>query len=213
MTFEGVPPPGIIDLHQALKRENEKLKLFKRVINLLITLADAEAYEVRMIVKNGTEQHYLLFGEEISGPTKANVADLKRLLGISLQRNAFRISDRITDVKSEEISLQTRSLTAMLAFLAKGVQVPPEHLAAGMVIDYQIPISENMEEDLIPFRMLNSEKRPENPFAAVRYLDRWYYIDNRDFNSKRALGHVIALFRLLAPSGGGAKPVLTLQAG
>jgi hypothetical protein len=44
----------------------------------------------------------------------------------------------------------------MLAFLAEGVQVPPEHLAAGMVIDDQIPNSENMEEDLIPFRMLNS---------------------------------------------------------
>ncbi|MGD8951361.1 MAG: hypothetical protein PVI69_15115 [Desulfobacterales bacterium] len=119
----------------------------------------------------------------------------------------------MTDVKEDEISIQTRSLSAIMAFMAKGVVVPPEHLANGWVIDYQIPTPEGGETGLIPFRMLSSKERPINTFAAVRYRDHWFYIENRDIDSKRALGLLIALFRVLAPTGGGAAPILTLPTG
>jgi len=94
----------------------------------------------------------------------------------------------------------------------KGVQVPPEHLADGWAIDYQIPSSEK-GEGLIPFRMASSKTLPKNTFAAVRYQDYWFYIDKKDIESKRSLGLIIALFRVLAPSGGGAAPILTLPTG
>ena len=61
--------------------------------------------------------------------------------------------------------------------------------------------------------MISSQTQPKNSFAAVRYLDYWFYIDNRDIESKRSLGLIIALFRILAPSGGGAAPILTLPTG
>ena len=66
---------------------------------------------------------------------------------------------------------------------------------------------------MIPFRMLSSKERPINTFAAVRYQDHWFYIENKDIDSKRALGLIIALFRVLAPTGGGAAPILTLPTG
>ena len=100
-----------------------------------------------------------------------------------------------------------------MAFMAKGVVVPPEHLANGWVIDYRIPIPERGETGLIPFRMLSSKERPINSFAAERYLDHWFYIENKDIDSKRKLGLIIALFRVLAPTGGGAAPILTLPTG
>jgi hypothetical protein len=61
--------------------------------------------------------------------------------------------------------------------------------------------------------MLSSKERPINTFAAVRYRDHWFSIENRDIDSKRALGLLIALFRVLAPTGGGAAPILTLPTG
>jgi hypothetical protein len=213
MSFEGVPPPEITDLDQRLKREVEKLRQFQHVINLLIALEDIEAFEVRLKGKNGNQDNYLIFSDSVPETAKAQKEELKRLLGLSSHQNTFRITSRVTDIKDEELSIQTRSLTAMMAFLAKGIQVPPEHLASGIAIDYQIPISEKLEKDLIPFRMFTSENQPENPFAAVRYLDHWYYIDNKDLESKRAIGLVINLFRTLAPSGGMATPVLTVPAG
>jgi hypothetical protein len=125
----------------------------------------------------------------------------------------FKITDYFTDMKEDEIFIQTRSLSAMMSFLAKGVQVPPEHLADGWAIDYRIPISERGGKKLIPFRMISSKTQPKNSFAAVRYMDHWFYIENKDIDSKRALGLIIAFFRILAPSGGGAAPILTLPTG
>ena len=61
--------------------------------------------------------------------------------------------------------------------------------------------------------MYASKKQPKDSFAAVRYLGHWFYIDNRDIDSKRALGLIIALFRLLALTGGGAEPILSLPTG
>jgi hypothetical protein len=61
--------------------------------------------------------------------------------------------------------------------------------------------------------MVSSKTQPKNAFAAVRYLDHWFYIDNRDIESKRALSLIIAFFRILATSGGGAAPILTPPTG
>ena len=61
--------------------------------------------------------------------------------------------------------------------------------------------------------MRSSKNRPANVFAKVRYQDYWYYIDHTDIISKRALGLIIVLFRLQAPTPSGAAPILTLPTG
>ena len=102
---------------------------------------------------------------------------------------------------------------AMMNYLSKGINVPSEHIENGTVLGYEIPTAETGGRKIIPFRMHASKNRPEKSFAAVRYQDYWYYVDNRDIDSKITLGLVIALFRILAPSGGGAAPILTLPTG
>jgi hypothetical protein len=213
MSFEAIPPPGIIDPSDQFKREVDKLKKFQKVIRLLTVLADVEAFEVRQVEINGNRNNLIIFSKTLPKNDQSLVFEIKDLLGLSPHRNIFKITDQVTDVKEDEITIQTRSLSAIMAFMAKGVVVPSEHLANGWVIDYQLPNPERGKAGLIPFRMLSSKKRPVNPFAAVRYLDHWFYIENEDIDSKRALGLIIALYRVLAPTGGGAAPILTLPAG
>jgi len=213
MGFEAIPAPGVIDLDKQYKREADKLEKFQRVIQMLIVLADREAFEVRIVEEKDGKTAFLKFAKNLPENTQTLVAEIKQVLGLSAHRNTFRITDRVTDLKEDEISIQTRSLSAMMAFLAKGVQVPAEHLADGRAVDLRIPATEPSGKDLIPFRMISSKTRPKDAFAAVRYLDRWFYIDNRDIDSKRSLGLIIALFRVLAPTGGGAAPILTLPTG
>lgn len=107
-------------------------------------------------------------------------------------------------MEESDVSLQTRSLFAMMTYISKGFEAPPEHLEEGRVLGYEIPIGEKGEKPLIPFRMRSSMERPKNPFAAVRYQGYWFYIDNRDIDSKITLGLIMSLFRILAPTGGGA---------
>jgi hypothetical protein len=213
MSFEHIPPPGQIDIDMQFQRELEKLKKFQHVIKMLVILADVEAFEVRHEKEKGIKKRFLVFAKDIPQKTRVMVSDLKQLLGLSSERTKFLITDRTTDVKEDEISIQTRSLSAIMNFLAKGVEVPIEHLEEERVFKYEIPTVEEGEKSLIPFRMRSSEEKPKNAFAAVRYQDYWFYIENRDIDSKITLGLVIALFRVLAPTGGGAAPILTLPTG
>ena len=50
-------------------------------------------------------------------------------------------------------------------------------------------------------------------FAAVRYADTWFWIDNRDLSSKYAFFLVTFLFALTDTGGGLGAPVLTIPAG
>jgi hypothetical protein len=195
------------------QRELEKLKKFQHVMKMLVILADLEAFEVRYEEKKGIKKQFLIFATDIPEETQAMVSELKQLVGLSSKRNQFLITDRATDVKEDQISFQTRSLVAMMNFLAKGVEVPAEHLEEGRVIRYDIPTDETGDKPMIPFRMRSSKEKPKNPFAAVRYQGYWFYIEHRDIDSKITLGLIISLFRILAPTGGGAAPILTLPTG
>jgi hypothetical protein len=213
MSFGEVAATGAQDTKTVFTRDLQKLKRFERMIQLIFILSDEEIIEVQQTTENGKVERYLIIAEKVPGELRPLLNELRALIGIS-NRNRFRITDRVTNLRDDEISIQTRSVMAMMEFMARGVEVPIEHLEQGHVIDYGLQDSEGeVAEGLIPFRMISSKSRPENVFAAVRHQGYWYYIDHSDITSKRALSLIIILFRLTAPTPAGAAPILTLPTG
>jgi hypothetical protein len=154
-----------------------------------------------------------LIAEEVPEDLRPLLGELRQIIGLS-NRTRFRITERVTNIKDDELSIQTRSVMAMMEFMARGVEVPLAYLEEGRVIDYGLQSGEGeAAKGLIPFRMHSSKNRPEDVFAKVRYQDYWYYIDHTDITSKRALSLIIVLFRLQAPTPAGAAPILTLPTG
>ena len=213
MSFGEVVATETEDAKTAFARNMQKLKRFERMIQLIFILNDREIIEVQEVTENGKVERYLIITKEVPEDVRPLLDELKRLIGLS-NRNRFRITERVTDLRDDEISIQTRSVMAMMEFMARGVAVPLEHLKEGRVIDYGLQDSEGeMAQGLIPFRMRSSKQRPDNVFAAVRHQGYWYYIDHVDITSKRALSLIIILYRLKAPKPGGAAPILTLPTG
>ena len=214
MSFgENLPATGNSDSKTQLANEFEKLKRFERMINLIFILSDREVIEVQEVEEDGKSVRYLIIAEAVPEDLRPILDELKQLIGLG-NRNRFRITDRVTNLKNDEISIQTRSVMAMMEFMARGVEVPLEHLEDGWVIDYGLQSGDGeVAKALIPFRMRSSKNRPQNVFAAVRFRDHWYYIDQTDITSKRALSLIIVLFRLQAPTPSGAAPILTLPTG
>ncbi len=214
MSFAGLPSVEDMDRPARLKQDFEKLKRFHRALELLGLLADAEVIEVQQVKKDETVERYLMFAEIVPEDLRPLVREVKQLVGLSPDLNRFRITERFTSIKDDEISFQTRGLMGIMEFLAKGIEVPPEQVAAGVVEDFGFPaIVRDSGHVSIPFRVRSSKKRPENPFAAVRYQGYWFYIENTDTESKQALAVIMTLYRLQAPTPAGAAPVLTLPAG
>ena len=212
MSF-GEVPAGHSDSKAQVESDFKKLKRFERMISLIFILSDREVLEVQLVEEDGKEERYLVIAEEVAEDLRPMLGELRQLIGLT-NRNRFRITDRVTNLKDDEISIQTRSVMAMMEFMARGVEVPVKHLEDGWVIDYGLQNSEGeMAKALIPFKMHSSKNRPKNVFAAVGFRDHWYYIDHADITSKRALSLIIVLFRLQAPTPSGAAPILTLPTG
>ena len=213
MSFGEIPASGDSGSKIQVESDLKKLKRFKRMIDLIFILSDREVIEVQEIKENGKDERYLMIAEEVAEDMRPMLAELRQLIGLS-NRNRFRITGRVTNIKDDEISIQTRSVMAMMEFMARGVEVPREHLEDGWVIDYGLQNTEGeLARELVPFKMHSSKNRPENVFAAVRFRDYWYYVDHADITSKRALSLIIVLFRLQAPTPSGAAPILTLPTG
>ena len=54
---------------------------------------------------------------------------------------------------------------------------------------------------------------PEDSFAAVRYRQDWYWIDDKDFPSKKLFSFIMFLFTLTDTGDKQGAPVITLPAG
>ena len=172
----------------------------EKIIEVQPTLEDKKAGK--------KSEQYLVIAQYVPEHLHPLLAEWRQLLGIT-NGHRFLITERTADIRDDEISIQTRSVMAMMKFLGRGVRIPAEHFENGWVIEYGLQTTEGKEE-LFPFRMRSSKNRPVNAFASVRYQDYWYSIDQDDIASKRSLEHIMILFQLKAPVSKSSAPLLTL---
>ncbi len=138
--------------------------------------------------------------------------ELRTKLGLDPMKTKFRVTSRTTNLRPDEISIQTRSLLATMLFLSKGVDVPSAHLTEGHVYPVSTE-SANPQESIVPLHVRTSQTPPEEAFVAAQHRGSWYYVDSSDRQSKRVFTLLMFLFELQAPAGGGAAPLLTLPTG
>jgi hypothetical protein len=117
-----------------------------------------------------------------------------------------------------ELELSTRSTAEVWFYLANGVEVPPEHLAAGVAIapvgpDGVLFDNRAVTDGLFTVHSCAGHKPPRTAYVAVKHRGYWYYIDDRDQASKATLGLVLAISRLDFARQQPAAPFLTLPVG
>jgi hypothetical protein len=61
-------------------------------------------------------------------------------------------------------------------------------------------------------RIFSGQELPERAFAAVRYRDYWFWIDDGDLQTKRALTAVVFFFTLAGSGGSEQMPLITIPA-
>jgi len=119
---------------------------------------------------------------------------------------------------SDKVRVSLRSSCQVYFYLANGVEVPDEHLAAGLV---RLPAGPDarpfdgraITDGLFTVHSCRGHKPPPTAFVAIRYRDYWYYIDDRDQPSKATFTLVLALSRLDFGRQPPGAPFLTLPVG
>ena len=59
----------------------------------------------------------------------------------------------------------------------------------------------------------SSSDKPENAYVAVRYNDHWFWIDDRDFKSKRTFAFLMIMFSMTEEGSNEDLPLVTIPAG
>jgi hypothetical protein len=119
---------------------------------------------------------------------------------------------------SAELEVVLRSTAQVYFYLANGVEVPAEHLQRGLVeppVDDggQVFDSREITRGLFEVHACKGHKPPPTAYVAVKYRGYWYYLDDRDQQSKATFALVLQVSRLDFRRPLQAGPVLTLPAG
>ena len=100
----------------------------------------------------------------------------------------------------------SRSMLQIMLAFASYVDVPESDLKEGRAVP-SLPSS-----DRDPVKIKCSKDKPADAFAAVHYRDQWFWVDDRDWRSKRALSTIMFLFTMIEGTGDERLPLLTIPA-
>ena len=133
---------------------------------------------------------------------------MRMMLRLDPEVQEFKVAYGTLPKAKDEIAIRTRSVLKILMFLALNVQVPESHLADGRAPD----LGDTGAPTQPQLTVLSGSEEPCDAFAAIRYQGYWFWIDPRDFCSKRTMMYLKVLLALADTKQKDAAPALTIRA-
>jgi glutathione S-transferase len=184
---------------------------FAEVLALLGALRRDGVLGFRFDTQAGPRTAYLLLEDLAGKALEARARRLLDLLQLDTGVRSFPIRFGFGRNEPTEIRIYTRSLIEILSNLAAQVEVPEDNVAAGRTYPTQ-PRPAQLE--VLPgLVVVSREVRPYQPFVAVQYRGTWYWIDDRDYASKRVFSTLMLLLNLVVKAGAAQLPVITIPTG
>ena len=152
----------------------------------------------------------------IDAPEGAECNQLRGLLSASDCLMRFRLVERKNELGNGELLAKTRTVLGTLYTLSHAVDAPAEHVEAGLVTTSQAGSAMTTDwDDFLghQFSVKSARQVPGAAFVKVYYRDHWFWIDDRDLESKTTFSLVSFLLSLQSAESDGASPLLTLSAG
>jgi len=184
---------------------------FARFVELYDRLGRAGVLNIVRASEDETEGDYFADIHDYAGAYENSVREMLDLLGIEakLDGSTILLPVLMAVGRSDSgIRVQTRSAYEVLQVFGTGVDVPPDHIEAGIVE----PLAWEPPDESRLFRIRSSKKRPKNATVRIQFRDRWFYIDSTDTLSKRAFLFLRTFIgmRLATPAGAQQAPILTV---
>ncbi len=186
---------------------------FMRALALMRKIQLAGGVSLRVQEDPQKQQSAILAirGPDVSEETKADSAELRRLLKLDPNATEFKLVFAGTAANDKEVAVLTRSILHLLSTLAAQVEVPKkdldEHRAA--------PGLESVTGETAVVRMIeihSGKSKPGDAYVAVAYRDRWFWVDDRDLKSKRVFALMMLIFTLADTGGKEQLPLITIPA-
>jgi hypothetical protein len=205
-------------LRNPLLGEEPRSAEFARFVELYDELRRASVLDLVQTPENSPKSKYFWDIHDYDDAQGDSVRELLDLLGIEVKPDGSPILLPLRLAVGSSVSavhVQLRSAYEVLRVFGHGIDVPSSHLDAGIVEPFRSPVPQ--DERFVTIR--SSERhwwasRPHDATVAIRFHDRWFYIDATDTESKRAFQFLRTFIGMrLADSGAAQRaPVITIPA-
>lgn len=185
---------------------------YQRIVHILRKAQASGSVGMRIEVgKDKRESLVMSFRDpDIDPELAAELNEARKLLRIDPDQREVRVVFGATRGGPNEVTMATRSLYRVLSVLATSVQVPEVHLAEGRAP----ALDGDLTQDRPRFTVLSGCKKPRacDCFTATCYRGCWFWIDDRDAESKRVMAYLMVLLALADTGTKEPVPFLTIQA-
>jgi hypothetical protein len=185
---------------------------FMRVLQLLREVQAAGAVGMRVEVSKTKDETAALFFRRDNVPPEIvdKIAEIRRLLQMPDGVQKFNLVYSPVLGATNELAVGSRSMVQIMAAFASYTEVPESDVTEGRALpSFQ---STNSPGKVDPVKIRCSPDKPADAFAAVHYRNHWFWIDDRDWRSKRALTAVMFLFTMAETGGNEQLPLITIPA-
>jgi hypothetical protein len=185
---------------------------FIRALQLMREVQAAGAVGMRVEEDKAKGQTAVLFfrQDEIPADIVEKEAEIRRLLKLPAEQQKYVLTYSPVRGATNELAVNSRSMLQIMAAFASYLNAPEAHLKEHRVL----PALEHLtpESRMGAVRIYSGKGKPADAFAAVHYRGHWFWIDDSDWQTKRALTAVMFFFTLAETGSPERLPLITIPA-
>ena len=188
---------------------------FVRLLQLLREVQLAGAVGMRVEVnKNKDETAVLFFRRDNVPPEIADkIAEIRRLLKFPEGVQQFKLIYSPVLGATNELAVGSRSMVQIMQAFASYTDVPEVDLQEGRAVPSLQSTNAAAQNNAVQIKCSSGLKvKPTDAFAAVKYRDHWFWVDDRDWRTKRAFTAIMFLFTMAENTGEEKLPLITIPA-
>ena len=145
--------------------------------------------------------------DDVSAELIEKAAEVRRLLKLAPEGNKFSLTYSPVRGGENELAVNSRSMLQIMSAFASYLDVPEAHIK-----DRSAAFSAPNTALTNTVHIFSGRTKPSDTFAAVHYRDHWFWVDQSDWRTKRALTAVVFFFTLAETGDPGKLPLITIPA-
>jgi len=185
---------------------------FVRALELLRDAQAAGAVGMRVEVDKTKDATGVMFfrRDNVAPEIRDRIGEIGRLLKLSEGQQKYTLVYSPVLGATNELAVGSRSMLQVMMAFASYAEVPEQDLKEQRALPSLHSANGTSRTD--PVKINCSPDKPADAFAAVHYHNHWFWIDDRDWASKRALTAVMFLFTMADTGGTEQLPLITIPA-
>ena len=177
-----------------------------------IQSAGAIGMRFKKIEKEKEEEALMVIRGKRDPAVESLAEEVRRSLGLDPQANEFKVVYGSIPRDDKEIAILTRSILEVLIDISADIEVPAADVQEKRVFPTFAETAAG--EKIRPLmRIQSSSGKPGDAFVSVPFRNSYFWIDDRDFFSKKIFSFLMFIFTLVETGDKGTAPVVTIPTG